>query len=114
MAETNSDNMRSLSQRAYAFATNGGGAITYRLVLVAAATILLALVRWIGNEQTATLRSIDSRLQHVEQSLPSYDVRILGNAQAIQQERDDQTRLWSSETDHEHRITVLESRLPPR
>lgn len=99
----------SVAQRAYNFASNGGGTITYRMVMLAFSVILSSLVAWIGNNALDKLDRIDMRLQSVERIGASYDIRISENARSVQEMREGQTRIWNRINDHEHRLTLMEA-----
>ena len=93
--------------RVAAFLANGGGAITFRIALSALAAITLFLPESFGTH-------IVGQLDDLARSQSRLAAMLAGLAQQGRDTAALSARNADRLDDHEHRITVLEARGPPR
>ena len=118
MAQTNADGARANAwQRAGHFVANGGGTVTYRVLVSAMSLIIATLVGLMWNDLRAGINQMNAMLLEQGRAIAANTAAIAVHEQRLNQADAARGAIWLSLrgnagqlTDHEHRITVLETR----
>lgn len=117
MADVNPDGSQpGMARRAYNFAANGGGTVTYRLLVSAMSVVIVTMIGFMWDDLRGTLDDIRSTLNAHSASISQITASTAVHEQRLNQDDIARTAMWQSIransdklADHEHRITVLES-----
>lgn len=117
MAEINPDGSHATAaQRAYNFASNGGGAITYRVLVTLMSAVIVTLIGWMWSDIGHRFDSIDQTLRDHTKTMAQDAEAIAVHERRLNDADSARNIIWQSVhattlrvDDHEHRITVLEA-----
>lgn len=112
LAETNTDGSRATAgQRAYNFMNNGGGTVTYRVVVPVLISVIGVLVGLMWNDlkdgQHMTLEKLD---QHTT-ILTEQGKSIVSNTARIDGMQSGQQRIWLKLGEHDNKIDEVKERV---
>lgn len=105
MAETNADGSRATAgQRVYAFAANGGGTVTFRMIVPLLLMVISGLVGLMWNDLRDGQRD-------VVKIITSQGNQIVGNTTRIDAMQTGQQRIWLKLGDHDGKIADVTDRV---
>ena len=118
MAEHHPEGARATAwQRAGHFVANGGGTVTYRVLVSAMSLIIATLVGLMWNDLRAGINQMNAALVDQGRAIAANSSAIAVHEQRLNQADSARSAIWQSLrsnagalSDHEHRITVLEAR----